>query len=175
MSSLPKRWWFFLTKKSTKKSTTLPKVVTSPPYPKNQPNKKPNKKLNVGSPNQSSQTQRGGKLPQGFIWCSSPAMLAAGNFWTQGYRYIPRPSKDVKFQPQTVCFWWLRGSNFKPLEDSGIQMMWMSIIITNNEAMNRWYLFFLGKVRWKKKTQRPWDSESFTWILVLPHPRTQPI
>ena len=33
--------------------------------------------------------------------------------------YIPKPSKGVKFQPQ-VCFWWLRGSNFTPLEDSGI-------------------------------------------------------
>ena len=32
--------------------------------------------------------------------------------------YIHRPSKGVKFQP--LGFWWLRGSNFRPLEDSGI-------------------------------------------------------
>ena len=31
----------------------------------------------------------------------------------------PGPSKGIKFQPQTVCFWWLCGINFTSLEDSG--------------------------------------------------------
>lgn len=33
--------------------------------------------------------------------------------------YLPRPSKGVKFPPKIVCFYWLRGSNFTLLEDSG--------------------------------------------------------
>ena len=48
---------------------------------------------------------------------------------------VPRPSKGVKFQPQTVCFWWLNGTN---LEDSGICFfhpeMWRRILF--------WLIFF---------------------------------
>ena len=40
---------------------------------------------------------------------------------------IPGPSKGVKFQPP-VCFWWLRGSNFRPLEDSGIYIIYIYIL-----------------------------------------------
>ena len=35
------------------------------------------------------------------------------------YIMYPDPPKMSNFRPQ-VCFWWLRGSNFRPLEDSGI-------------------------------------------------------
>ena len=40
-------------------------------------------------------------------------------FHTNKYIYIYLdPPRVSNFSPQ-VCFWWLRGSNFRPLEDSG--------------------------------------------------------
>ena len=38
---------------------------------------------------------------------------------------IPRPSQNVKLQ---VCFWWLRSSNFRSLEVSGVNLYFMYTI-----------------------------------------------
>ena len=49
--------------------------------------------------------------------------------------FLPISFKGVQFQPPTVCFLWLRGSNFRPLEDSGIYFCLLKLTFLTDSTM----------------------------------------
>ena len=55
--------------------------------------------------------------------------------WCVLFLPISISSKGVQFQPPTVCFLWLRGSNFRPLEDSGIYFCLLKLTFLTDSTM----------------------------------------
>ena len=85
---------------------------------------------------------------------------------------VPRPLKGVKFQPQTVCFWWLNGTN---LEDSGMCFfhpdMWRRILLVYDSYFSeRGWFNHLSKRSYQqyppredKEKHRPKNHQFFFW------------
>ena len=58
------------------------------------------------------------------------------------YTYLNPPRAQIS-GPQ-VCFWWLRGSNFRPLEDSGIIYIYILYIYTHLYLDMYIYIFHIN-------------------------------
>ena len=95
------------------------------------------------------------------------------------------PPRVSNFSPQ-VCFWWLRGSNFRPLEDSGMYSV-VQFIYLWDDYLPIWgpevrEKLAVAQADWNAYAQvgsagriGPQDGSTDTWLITMVMNRFRPL
>ena len=91
-------------------------------------------------------------LKQGMLWMSHHLakleIFEKNKTHFQASFMYPNPPRVSNFSPKRSIFWWLRGSNFRPLEDSGMY----------DVAWNKCFNVFFQDYLWKGNTENTQDT-----------------